>query len=76
MNNSSPFLAIGGVNKPRIGLMDNRKVINDEFPPSGEMTALGTVAAESGEQSLERKSALIHSGEVAKPAESVDTKHV
>ncbi len=49
MNNSFPFLAVVGVDKPGVGLVDERKVINDEFSPGGEMTTLGAVATESGE---------------------------
>ena len=68
MNNSFPFLAVVGVDKPGVGLVDERKVINDEFSPGGEMTTLRAVATESGEESLAREAALIHSDKVAKPA--------
>ena len=56
--------------------MKEGEVVNDEFSPCGEMTSAGTIAAESGEQGFTRKTAFVHSADVAQPAEAIDAKLV
>jgi len=65
MDECSPFAAVFGCFLPCVALVEKGEVVLMLFTEGVEVATLRAVSAESGEQSLTRKTAYVHTVEVA-----------
>jgi len=55
MHDLFPFLSVGGVSEPRVGLVDEGEIVGDRLAPVVEVATLRTVATQTGEERLLRE---------------------